>query len=283
MLKVPEHQVAGHKAKDGALGPLVDGSGKFYKPLQNGNRGSTELTFYSSLSAHPSIPLSFFPAFHGTQVVQASDGSGLHSHLVLQDLLSDYTLPSVIDIKIGSRTWYPQASQDYITKCLVKDRTSSSLPLGFRISGLKDSLTRWEPHRNSLFALSADAVTLLLKRFASSNADDSASDPDCVFANEVYGVVLERLLELKKWFEVQTLYHFYSCSLLLIYEKGATKGKGFDPMVKLVDFAHVVDSNGAIDHNFLGGLCSFIKFVKDVLADQNPRDIGNCISKVQPE
>ncbi|KAK7317284.1 hypothetical protein RJT34_01375 [Clitoria ternatea] len=271
MLKIPEHQVAGHKAKDGVLGPLVDDSGKFYKPLQNDDRGSTELAFYTSFTSHPIIPdtiRTFFPSFHGTKVLDASDGTGPHPHLVLEDLLHGYTNPSVIDIKVGSRTWYPQASLDYINKCLAKDRESSTVHLGFRISGLKDTLTRWEPTRKSLQNLSVEDATSVLKRFVSSNNDAVSVLPDCVFAEEVFGVVLDRLLELKEWFEDQTVYHFSSCSLLVVYEKDndCDKMKKKRTLVKLVDFAHVVDGKGVIDHNFLGGLCSFIKFIKDIIA-----------------
>ncbi|RDX73348.1 Inositol polyphosphate multikinase beta, partial [Mucuna pruriens] len=262
MLKVPEHQVAGHKARNGVLGPLIDDSGKFYKPLQNNTRGSTEQSFYTSLCDIPQPARSFFPAFHGTRVLDASDGSGPHPHLVLEDLLSGYAKPSVMDVKIGSRTWHLGESEDYINKCLEKDRHSSSIPLGFRISGVKDSVSHWEPTRKFLQCLSAEGVALVLKKFVSSNADVDASDPDCAFAKEVFGNVLERLVELKEWFEDQTLYHFYSCSVLVVYDK---KGKG-KVLVKLIDFAHVVAANATIDHNFLGGLCSFIKFVKDILA-----------------
>ncbi|ESW05851.1 hypothetical protein PHAVU_011G214900 [Phaseolus vulgaris] len=259
MLKVPQHQVAGHMAKNGVLGPLVDDSGKFYKPLQNNDRGSTELSFYTSLAVPPSIS-SFFPAFHGTAVVPASDGSGPHTHLILQDVVAPYTNPSVMDVKIGSRTWHLAHSEDYIAKCMKKDRDSSTVPLGFRLTGVKDSVSSWEPSRTFLQSLSAEGVSLILRKFVSSAADSDRSD--CDFAAEVLGAVLERLVELKAWFEVQTLYHFYSCSVLVVYEKEKGKTK---PLVKLVDFAHVVSGNGVIDHNFLGGLCSFINFIRDIL------------------
>ncbi|KAG2263637.1 hypothetical protein Bca52824_070716 [Brassica carinata] len=41
--------------------------------------------------------------------------------------------------------------------------------------------------------------------------------------------------------------------------------KGARAQVKLVDFTHVLDGNGVIDHKFLGGLCSFINFIQDIL------------------
>lgn len=90
-------------------------------------------------------------------------------------------------------------------------------------------------------------------------------DLDCGLAKEVYGGsegVLAQLLELKSWFEDQTIYHFYSASVMVMFEKGKGRAR-----VKMVDFAHVIEGNGVIDHNFLGGLCSLIKFVSEVLTD----------------
>ncbi|GKV18588.1 hypothetical protein SLEP1_g28948 [Rubroshorea leprosula] len=129
-----------HRASDGKLGPLIDDSGRFYKPLQVGELGSREVAFYRDFSTNAEIPdyiRKFFPVFYGTETVEASNGSGLCSHLVLQDLVSGRYNPSVVDIKIGSRTWYPEACEDCIEKCLKKDRKSTSVSLGFRISGLR--------------------------------------------------------------------------------------------------------------------------------------------------
>jgi 1D-myo-inositol-tetrakisphosphate 5-kinase/inositol-polyphosphate multikinase len=68
---------------------------------------------------------------------------------------------------------------------------------------------------------------------------------------------------------VQTLFHFYSASILLSYDANAVTaaGGGGGVRVKLVDFAHVVESEGVIDHNFLGGLCSLIKFITDIVSE----------------
>lgn len=83
---------------------------------------------------------------------------------------------------------------------------------------------------------------------------------DCALAAAVYGGkggVLSQLRELKAWFEEQTLFHFYSASILLGYDAAAVAagGGGGGVTVKLVDFAHVAEGDGVIDHNFLGGLC----------------------------
>lgn len=277
MLKVPDHQVAGHKAGNGKLGPLVDNSGRFYKPLQGDERGSNEVSFYASFSSDTRIPVHirrFFPNFYGTQLVEASDGSGLQPHLVLQNLTLGQVNPSIMDIKIGSRTWPPQATEDYIHKCLKKDRQSTSIPLGFRFSGLQIYESKesgfWKPEKRSIKCLSADEVKLILRKFVSSHVSEKMDlKPDCTFASVVYGGsagILAQLLELKAWFEDQTIYHFYSCSVLMTYEKELISyGKSPYAEIKLVDFAHVVEGKGVIDHNLLGGLCSLIKFISEIL------------------
>ncbi|XP_072960198.1 inositol polyphosphate multikinase IPK2-like [Typha angustifolia] len=275
MLRPPEHQVAGHYVSEGNLGPLIDGSGLFYKPLQSNSRGENELAFYSSFFSHPGVPhrirSSFFPSFHGTQLLPHSAApSDLHPHLVLEDLVADFKSPSIIDVKIGSRTWYPQADDDYLRKCLDKDRESTSLTLGFRVSGVQISgpgSVIWKPERDEIKRFTTTDVRRALRRFVSTNNSGSVPSPDCALATEVYGGsegVLAQLMELKAWFEDQTLFHFYSSSVLVVYEKRAD---GVKARVKMVDFAHVLEGDGVIDHNFLGGLCSLIKFVSEILTD----------------
>lgn len=279
-LKVPEHQVAGHIAKDGKPGPLVDDKGRFFKPLQGDSRGEIEVKFYESFSTNTEVSdhiRKFFPVYHGTQAVEGSDGALM---MVLENLLSDYSKPSVMDVKMGSRTWYPDASEEYIQRCLRKDMGTTTVSSGFRISGFEvydhKELSFWKPDRKLLRGLDVDGAKLALRKFVSSNTlSDMGSKPDSAFVSSVYGGangILTQLLELKTWFENQTLYHFNSCSILMVYENESILKGGDDvdarPQVKLVDFAHVLDGNGVIDHNFLGGLCSFINVIRDIL--QNP-------------
>ncbi|XP_010546120.1 PREDICTED: inositol polyphosphate multikinase beta [Tarenaya hassleriana] len=277
MLKVPEHQVAGHEARAGGLGPLIDDEGRFYKPLQGDARGEKEVKFYQSFWTNKKVPghiRRFFPMCHGTELVEASDGTGLRPHLVLQDVVKGYSKPSVMDVKIGSRTWYPDVSEEYIRKCIRKDTSTTSVLLGFRISGMRGydhkALDFWRPDKKVVLGFSVDAARLALRKFVSSNSAAKCDPkPDCALASRVYGGsdgILAQLLKLKAWFEDQTLYHFNSCSILLVYENESILDGG-DPraQVKLVDFAHVLEDNGVIDHNFLGGLCSFIKCIRDIL------------------
>lgn len=277
MFKAPENQVAGHRALDGKLGPLIDDSGRFYKPLQKDERGSNEVAFYTSFQSNTKIPnhiRRFFPIFHGTRMLDASNGSGLHPHLILQDAVSGRVSPSIMDIKIGARTWYPQSSDKYIEKCLKKDRVTTSSRLGFRVSGLQVYRNKetgfWKPEKRTVQSYTPNDVPLVLRKYVSSNIDPNfEADLDCSYASDIYGGssgILAQLLELKAWFEDQTIFHFNSCSVLMIYDKEALlAGQKPNAEIKLIDFAHVIDGEGVIDHNFLGGLCSLIKYISSIL------------------
>jgi inositol-polyphosphate multikinase len=276
-LHPPEHQVAGHRASASKLGPLIDGSGLFYKPLQAGDRGEHEVAFYEAFSAHAAVPArirdTFFPRFHGTRLLPTEAQPGEpHPHLVLDDLLAGFEAPCVADIKIGAITWPPSSPEPYIAKCLAKDRGTTSVLLGFRVSGVRvvgPEGAVWRTERPEVKAMDTAGVRRVLRRYVSSFADEGM---DCALAAAVYGGkggVLSQLRELKAWFEEQTLFHFYSASILLGYDAAAVAagGGGGGVTVKLVDFAHVAEGDGVIDHNFLGGLCSLIKFVSDIVPE----------------
>ncbi|GLJ54909.1 hypothetical protein SUGI_1178900 [Cryptomeria japonica] len=198
-------------------------------------------------------------------------------YAVIEDLTYHFPHPSVIDIKMGSRTWYPGATDEYIKKCLDKDRETTSALLGFRISGLQvyetATKTTWKPDKKWCKELSTEGVRLALKRFVSTNPF-SETDPDGSLASIINGDpggVLSQLLDLKAWFEEQTCFHFSSASVLLIYEGDSTSitedAHRSGVSVKLIDFAHVIDGQNIIDHNFLGGLCSLIKVISQIMAD----------------
>ncbi|CAO2045958.1 unnamed protein product [Urochloa humidicola] len=277
-LRPPEHQVAGHRASANKLGPVVDGSGLFYKPLQAGDRGEHEVAFYEAFSAHAAVPPrirdTFFPRFHGTRLLPTEARPGEpYPHLVLDDLLAGLDAPSVADIKIGAITWPPSSPEPYVAKCLAKDRGTTSVLLGFRVSGIRavgSGGAVWRTERPEVKALDTAGVRRMLRRFVSSVPGEGA---DCALAAAVYGGeggVLSQLRELKAWFEEQTLFHFYSASILIGYDANAasvTGGVGGGVRVKLVDFAHVAEGDGVIDHNFLGGLCSLIKFIADIVSE----------------
>ena len=110
-------QIAGHGSEegDGGKGFLKRQDGKLLKPIQAPPRGPRELEFYRSmnLSDDPSDIklLSCIPEFFGVEKVGFRNGiTVMEEFLILRDITENMVQPAVMDIKIGSRTWGPDAS-----------------------------------------------------------------------------------------------------------------------------------------------------------------------------
>ena len=93
---------------------------------------------------------------------------------------------------LSASTWPPQASEDYIAKCLKKDRKGTSVQLAFRISGFQIYGSKesgfWKADKQFIQSFSTEDVRLVLRKFVSSIASaDLVSNPDCAFASVVYG------------------------------------------------------------------------------------------------
>ncbi|KAJ7566958.1 hypothetical protein O6H91_02G125600 [Diphasiastrum complanatum] len=282
-LKPSSNQVAGHQF-EGHLGSLVDESGNFFKPLQDGERGEREVIFYEKFWADKNVPTNvkrFFPRFHGTVLIDNPDGAGATKHAILEDLSSGLRQPCIMDIKMGFRTWYPEASEAYKIKCSKKDEETTSASLGFRICGLQvyDAAagSSWKADRNWCRKLRPSEVPSVLKRFVSTNPYDD-EHPNASKAQSVYGGphgVISKLKELQDWFEVQTTYHFSSSSVLIIYEGDASpceSGQAQDSglaRVKFIDFAHVSYGQVGTDENYLGALKSLMSYISASVGERS--------------
>ncbi|ONM15635.1 Inositol polyphosphate multikinase beta [Zea mays] len=201
--------------RDGMVPFRVEGEAR--TRWKAGDRGEHEVAFYEAFSAHAAVPTrirdTFFPRFHGTRLLPTEAQPGEpHPHLVLDDLLAGFEVPCVADIKIGAITWPPSSPEPYIAKCLAKDRGTTSVLLGFRVSGVRvvgPEGAVWRTERPEVKAMDTVGVRRVLRRYVSSVADEGI---DCALAAAVYGGkggVLSQLRELKAWFEEQTLFHFY--------------------------------------------------------------------------
>ncbi|CAM6091293.1 unnamed protein product [Calypogeia fissa] len=191
--------------------------------------------------------------------------------------------PSIIDLKIGFRTWYPEASEHSINKHKLKDKKTTSGALGCRVSGMQvyeaSSGTTFKADRDWATNLTVDDVTVALKRFVSSNPQD-ATNPDAAFASKIYGGshgAISQLEVLKDWFSTQINYHFAASSVLIIVDahlvSSTTKEKekicqsegSKSVAVKLVDFAHAISGKSSLDENCLEGLKSVIHILSNIV------------------
>ncbi|GJP42455.1 hypothetical protein CLOM_g2017 [Closterium sp. NIES-68] len=220
----------------------------------------------------------------------------------MEDLTRNYKLPCIMDIKMGRKTWYQGAPQKYIDKCLVKDATTTSGTLGYRIAGMQvhDSSTdaMWRADRKWCQNLTNQQMPAVFRLFfsltptadapaidaiaAGSAAGDGTSDAAATASGDVSAAAKERmrsvlcgeggllaqLQTLRDWFAQQTTFHFFSASILLIYEAPTGSTQGHPPSLRLVDFAHAIDGHGEIDSNFLEAIDGVVVALNGLLAEE---------------
>ncbi|BDA44752.1 Inositol polyphosphate multikinase IPK2 [Coccomyxa sp. Obi] len=204
------------------------------------------------------VLLSVLPEYYG--VLKA----GGRMLLELEDVAQHYRRPSIIDIKVGYQTWYPNADPSYIQRCQIKDEQTTQATFGFKICGMQvyRACQRgyWRASKRWCKALQPEAVNKALLRFANNEAGlrpvDVYGGPNGAFA---------QLQQLAAWFQLQRDFQFYSSSVLIIYEGDATSAEDANVSIRLVDFAHTFPSQGQKDFNFLRGLLALSATLSSVL------------------
>ncbi|PVU96175.1 hypothetical protein BB561_001341 [Smittium simulii] len=101
----------------------------------------TEILFYEQSCKNPDF-CDFLPTFYGTLQLQnntSCEASSLPQvqHICFENIVSTYKNPSIIDIKIGTRLYDDDASQEKIKKMQIKAKQTTSSTLGVRICGLR--------------------------------------------------------------------------------------------------------------------------------------------------
>ncbi|KAL6067969.1 Inositol hexakisphosphate kinase 1 [Balamuthia mandrillaris] len=284
-----EHQVAGHK---GRASMLKDGH-TILKPLND-----HEFEFYELINRYPSVaPAKFFPKYYGCRSRETD--TGVKKYIVLEDLTAGLRGPCICDLKIGTRGHDDKATtHKYLQqKALCKLTTSSTM--GFRMCGMRV----WQ----------LDGPEIIRdKRWGSKLKETTMRGALVQFLDNGEGVRfdiiprwLAKLYEIKQWFEEQTMFNFYSSSILLIYDGaslpgGTSDGDSDDKEehvdVRMVDFAHVdakfdargiktksasslsssssttktrsgADATIDIDENYLKGLNNVIVLLESMLSD----------------
>lgn len=240
----------------GHAGLLTDKSSKTVLKPVKGVRGEREADFYRAVFSDSSnVPRSFFPLFHGVKLpegvdVPMSNPNDKVQLLILEDLCKDFSHPCIMDLKVGVRTWGPDASQSKIDS--QKDKYAPQQVMGFRITGMRV----WVPHLQEkvgeetepadYFATISPAVPAVTKApikvgeeetqgewrfygrpFGLSFTEDTVVDglrSFVCFRGKVLKNVLKHFIQqlenIKAWFETQTSWEFFGSSLLFVYEAG---------------------------------------------------------------
>mmetsp|Transcript_11263 Transcript_11263/g.21313 ORF Transcript_11263/g.21313 Transcript_11263/m.21313 type:complete len:313 (+) Transcript_11263:154-1092(+) len=287
MLQGYKHQVAGHGCEDDMTGPVVDGNGFFFKPLQDGARGMCEVRFYQQVIADASDAkdgpskrpfktslaplLRFLPQTYGICNLVVVEGREAATYLKMEDLTFNYMHPCIVDLKIGFRTWYKGCTEDKTRKYREKDHMTTRAELGFSISGMQvfdavnQRMERW-PKTRCCGITSRKQVLEIFHRFFSCN-HSGVSVATEVLDGE-HGI-LESLLSLTTWFSEQRLIHFSSSSVLIFFEGAINQGKQYSTPSGCTEPDHpeAYDITTEVSPNVRKARLCFIDFAHATSAD----------------
>nr|XP_018901630.1 PREDICTED: inositol polyphosphate multikinase-like [Bemisia tabaci]XP_018901631.1 PREDICTED: inositol polyphosphate multikinase-like [Bemisia tabaci]XP_018901632.1 PREDICTED: inositol polyphosphate multikinase-like [Bemisia tabaci] len=260
------NQVGGHDFTNGSIGILKENSGCILKPIINAIKGKKEIGFYENLSVrnnavHTELK-SFVPKYLGTVDLKVNDK--VVTFIRLEDLTDEFLKPCVMDVKMGAQTWEPNCPKN---KQIAEDAKyiESKRDFGFCIPGF----IVHSPTSNRCLKFGKDfgrnlnktTLPAALKTFL--NADNGLNE-------NLVLTFLKKLERIKRWFETQKNYAFYSSSILLVYDADGLTSKSTvdDSMVKavMIDFAHVVEDTNVLDLNYLNGLKNLIEIFRSFLA-----------------
>jgi len=258
-------QIAGHGSEgDGQRAILKREDGKLLKPVQPPPKGPREAKFYLDINASKDpidiLIRQHIPKFFGIEQVGFTNGITVtEDFLVLEDVTEGLELPCIIDVKIGAKTWGPDATEKKITQESAK-YTGTKIPFGFSITGMLVHSFQ-DPEKFKKFDksfgknLKTQDVDQVPKLFL--NGDENPPD-------ELIRIFVEKISGIVQVFEMQRRYKIFASSLLLAYDaKAVRKFKNQEISevelkksvnIRLIDFAHVFDAQGQEDDNFLFGI-----------------------------
>ena len=266
-------QVGGHGSVDKSQAMQVNRQGLVLKPIQEGARGEREVEFFKTVtnSSDPTVAVfkEFIPQFHGVSRKKLEDGKK-GEYLMMENLTKDFSKPCIMDIKIGAKTYGPDASEK---KKVQQDASyvGTKQPFGFSVPGMsvytgdaKEKIMMKGKEYGRI--LNVENIHELLEMYLDIN-----NEPEV--AKELAKMFVEDLKKVLQLFKYQTTFHFFASSLLFVYDAEAAnnfketedvKSLRKSISLKMIDFAHVWKAEGETDQNYMKGVQSLIDLFENV-------------------
>ncbi|XP_065091866.1 inositol polyphosphate multikinase-like isoform X1 [Ochlerotatus camptorhynchus] len=213
-----EDQVAGHTFFDGAgsLGLLKSSDdGSIFKPAGKVLCGAREIKFYEQVQVANTetdlLPLKdVIPQYRG-HIKLTIDGKQ-SEFIKLSDLTYGMLEPCIMDVKIGCRTWDPQASEEK-RKAEESKYQACKQNLGLCIPGFQ------------VYSITNGRRMRYGKEFGKKLSEVTVKDAFRKFLNADSGLCRQLLMQflsdlwiIQKWARTQTTFRLYSSSVLLVYD-----------------------------------------------------------------
>lgn len=215
------------------------------------------------------------------------------TYLLLENLVSTYKFPCVLDLKVGARQYADDVSAAKKARKIAKAQNTTSATLGLRLTGMQ-VLNYWisaplfavfplvfeYSNNTSLFSKvydhESDNYVCHNKYFGRSLNPDTFEDTieDFFKCNEhlrtdIIDKVVATIEELISVLNRLDSYRFYTASILITYD-GREQPLNYD--VRVIDFAHSTHRglrdqvvHEGPDSGFIQGLKSFLRILEKLL------------------
>ena len=199
-----------------------------------------------------------------------------NSYVLLNNLTKTFSHPCVLDIKMGTQTFEPDAPKE--KKLVELGKYASQKDFGFRLTAMRI----YDPSNTEA---DMDGYIYYPKQFGRSlNTRESVKEylltflggadlPKVVRANRTAAIqtILSKLKVMKGWFRDNKTFAFYGSSILVIYEGDTVRNDvgGIElqrAKAKMIDFGRVRRQPGG-DLGYLKGLTTLIIIFEEILRE----------------
>lgn len=229
------------------------------KPVDHREAGAYPLLENTPLAKH-------VPKYFGIHTVNEKEC------IVIEDLTYGYKSPSVADLKVGTRHYDLQATEQKIKELTEKQEGSTTNSHGVRVIGLNAK-------KNGEVTFEQDK-----KQGLKNTVDQLKSAIDSFFPGKLKSIFNKKLIVLRDAFvEMQKQnpgFRIYASSVLAVYDGDAKNDSDDCLRVMLIDLAHLyidISKDGAdvndksYDDGVLIGLNNLIEFTKESAAPEKKK------------